>query len=497
MDEIVCLLEVPQLAALCLTCNSLRFHAHPRLYRLAHNYCSNIDKDKSIGPKSRLPKLEKPFSVRPKYAQFIRKHTAVKQWVFNKMWSSKSLGSLEHLYFPWLSHWSVTKLEHAMSRLRLDISITEMTIVTSSGENGDYEITLLLLSSLYLFRGLRKLNLNLRDRDPSKIKLDDFLSDIECPQLEHLVLVGTPTIFYALEFLPNLKYYEVLFEDQLFEANPSEKEGWDWTHDLIVLYRLRKANVKFRYGPGICSELLELTYHEVQLYDHSRQIIPWMLESHYCFHKTGNKTDPYSLDLVWFDAEIRTRVLDVANSLPFNTDIATVRIEILADDTKPFHHLLPPNVSTLDLLFDEKLDTPDIIDSTISKLPHLRHLILRFPAEAIDEIHLVSPLLATRRFPRFFFGLNALPFCQINLTDKRGRRIGWAHVDCYKFSSKTGWWAAGLELHKKPGVWCDLGVPGPTLCRIDQQFTRFMSRNSRLEVTAYLYGCDDFPLDIV
>src|SRR6202043_19361 len=84
-------------------------------------------------------------------------------------------------------------------------SVKELTIVSTSGRDGEYRVTFLLLELLHLFQGLRKLTLDLQCRDPTKYKLAEFVEDADRPNLEHLVTIGTSSLCYMPEFFPNLK----------------------------------------------------------------------------------------------------------------------------------------------------------------------------------------------------------------------------------------------------------------------------------------------------
>ena len=95
-------------------------------------------------------------------------------------------------------------------------------------------------------------------------------------------------------------------------------------------------------------------------------------------------------------------------------------------------------------------------------------------------------------FPPSFLGISARPDRLIHPMFYEGHPSR-RYVDAYKFDSRTGRWVAGRDIDDTR-----LDLKARLLWRIESVFRHFMKTNGNFQdVTAYIYGTEDFSLKIV
>lgn len=528
IDEILQYLQVPDLAALSRTSKALRHHAHPRLYRQAHDYCLAKDeleaKKKAylhykeypaivtlndlVSP-TRLSRLEMTFASSPHYARLSTAHCATKVSSFIKMWSQGYLSSVKGLSLDlWYSTGS--RLQSTLVHSPANTSITQLTLVTRGRQEARAVFSVLGL--LYRLQALQKLTLDLAPRNELElepIQVREFIKETNCQQLRHLVTRGTTALVNPLEFLPNLKIYEVLFDNHRVDRDiqmnlyPSMAEGRTWLEDVAVLTSLRNAKVLFRYQRGLIRANMLRSLPGMGPRDHYRQHFQWMWLSE------ARLTGELALDLWALPGIEGIPLLKMASSLKFpnlafpnNVPDLAIRLLISNEFGNQAMESLPTYTSSIDVRIDsEKLEHPDIISKTVSKLANLRRLILRFGPVRIVLEQLVdgSPIPVTYcSFPHFFLDIEDRIPGRVVLTDHQGD-AHFRHIEVYKFDSTTGWWVAKGDDRDYEDIWHDYTPPvGSPLIKIENMFRAFREKNKKLEqVVGYIYGTNQFSWEVV
>ena len=565
MGEILQYLRVPDLAALCATSKALRHNVHPRLYLLAHDYCTfkdNLAKRAGLFRLWRLKvvtgvrvhfrpptvtrqdKLRTTFTSNPHYARLTKTHCVRSQGLFTKMWSRGDLSSVEHLHLDLCQARARRTLETNLVRsLPLNSSITQLTLtVHKQRRHWEKGATDILLGLLHQLSELRKLTLDAiqlhEEAEPGIVELELIRSmqAVNCKHLRYLCTVGTPYLIYPLDFLPNLKVYEVRLD--FVEGVPQRVSFSKYRRERIalsnsVLCRIREAKVVFLCQHGF---IWQITMGHAVCQAQYADIVRWMLDCDYkaqaspefLYSSKSPKSDPYRLDITIFPDRVGARFLALARSSSCvrNATALAVRLRISNKDSNHAINHIPENTSTLDILL-EKRDDPELISNTVSRLGNLRQLVLRFfleyfPSEIIHlgpvnpgpvnpELSvpgllfpppegLVSPL--TLGHQRSFLGAEGRPEHDIVLTDNnRTSMCSDVRVDVYKFDSRTGWWVTGpaLDDDSQMGIWHSYNPPLESrVKRIELVFKDFLERNAKLEqVVGYIYGIRGYPLDIV
>ena len=584
IGEILQYLRVPDLAALCATSKALRHHVHPLLYLLAHDYCTfkdNLAKKAGLfrlwrvtrehlavtGPPAvtRQDKLRTTFTSNPHYARLTKTHCVRSQGLFTKMWSRGDLSSVEHLHLDLCQVRGRTLETNFVRSLPLNTSITQLTLtVHKPRRHWEKGATNILLGLLHQLSALRKLTLDViqlhEEAEPEIVELELIRSmkAVNCKHLRWLGTVGTPYLIYPLDldFLPNLKVYEVRLD---YEGDQERIPKYGLTAHVgsapSVLRRLWEAKVVFLCQHRFIWDRtigLALCHNQIQ-YD---RMVQWMLDCDYkyfLYSSKSLKSEPYRLDISRVSDRTGARFLTLARSSSCvrNATALAVRLRISDNDSNHAINYIPENTSTLDILL-EKRDDPELISNTVSRLGSLRQLVLRFfpPSQiinlAVNLAHvnlgpltdlgplnlgplnlvnlgpvnpgplnpelsvpgllfpppegLVSPL--TLGHQRSFLGAEGRLEHDIVLTDNnRNSMSSDVRVDVYKFDSRTGWWVTGpaLDDDSQMGIWHSYNPPLESrVKRIELVFKDFLERNAKLEqVVGYIYGIRGYPLDIV
>ena len=360
LDQIFRQLEVAELRALSLTCKSLHPCANHFLYRKADDFVTERDQKwhpwlpKSTHHKRPLILLERSLAENPQNAVYIRSFTVT------------SLSRLEHL-------WNVIPL--ALTQLRIfdesttfcgavpltkmilakhpDTSIEELSVkVRNPRLNNRDDIYRVFPKLLHHFNGLRKFTIFLHHPDvrfvfPSAMHI---LAYLKCPNLEHLVIKdgGAKGIVCPDDNLPNLKFFEILPEDDWEDPtiNPSHGYGYTSDDDLEALRMLMEKGIYFRYGVRF-DTLVEFIHEQPS--SHCNRFLKWLLESEYRLQITNNENNYFIvLNFHEFGSTVLNKVLRVIPTFPLQLKLKL----ILRHRPLPAFHHLAKHISHLALEVD-------------------------------------------------------------------------------------------------------------------------------------------------
>jgi hypothetical protein len=300
IEQILDLLDFPEYLALSSTCKSLHYPAHRYLYNVAHIFCRNAK-----NPYETFSSLERSLTLTT--ATYLREYVPSNNSNFRFFWKGVPL-TLDHLDlygiqgfhfpFPWLERHPRTLLRKVSLRVSSWISDHE-TIPVSEKYQGCFE----LLASLYSFQGLKTLKMKIPVRQifPLVVQSENsdeyaeyfgdtigqYISRINCPQLEHLIIEGhhsTGLAVPAIDTFPNLKFFEIIHWDPVSyrSDNFSKSDGFTEDDDLQTLAQLKQRNIASRYGGKSAVLLLEFLLskyarNESEFTDYTL----WLLKSEY------------------------------------------------------------------------------------------------------------------------------------------------------------------------------------------------------------------------
>jgi hypothetical protein len=268
--------------------------------------------------------------------------------------------------------------------------------------------------------------------------IGQYISRINCPQLEHLIIEGhhtTGLTVPAVDAFPNLKFFEIIHTEPVSYRNDnlSEVDGLTEDDDLQTLAQLKQRDIAFRYGGKSAVLLLEFLHskyarNESEFTDYTL----WLLKSEYRLQDPSGPFVLYVPD-IW-DDEPRNRVLSIAESLQIDRE-TTLHLSLHPNDRPSILSRLGETITTLDIAFEIDVGS-EVISRIISELPQLRNVIIRHYAG--------SSAYDLDFFPSLVFGCTYFhPRLLLPTTRVIADRSDEDEVDCFKFSIKTGW-SAGI-----------------------------------------------------
>jgi hypothetical protein len=209
-DQLFKELGLVDLVNLSYTCKSLHEATTRFLYSQADQLCEELEildlsTEASEPLETRLELLEQALLHNPRNAQFLHSHTSFDIDMLKELWQHTPL-TLKWLQLPsvWFESSDEEEIKACVLAKHPDTSIKDIIVGEDEAPETGY---LGFFRLMHTFFDLRRLTINLYYNRGNEEHLDpdELIRDINCPNLEELILTFCKTVVSLEDHLPSLK----------------------------------------------------------------------------------------------------------------------------------------------------------------------------------------------------------------------------------------------------------------------------------------------------
>jgi hypothetical protein len=375
------------LVNLSYTCRSLHEATSRFLYTRADHFCEELEEvDGSIlgrgphGYHSRLRMLEQALLHNPRNAQFLHSHTSFDVDTLKDLWQQTPL-TLKWLRLP--SMWFESSNEEEISACVLakhaDTSIRDIIVGEDEAPETGY---LGVFQLMHTFLDLTRLAINIHNRfNDEYLDPDQVISDINCPNLEELILSSCDIVVSLDGKLPSLKFLVIDTNGRsgIFAFSDTEKDFYTKGEKWDRINALYNKGVQFAYlRYGVYGFVVQ---YAMQTGQDPWPLIRWLLNSDSYLH---SESSDFVLDLTGFKLQDRDQILGFLKEMEFKE--VALCISLYSDDNMSILDRLPKNIKIAEFDFVAHIQ-PAIIRQFISMQPGLLALDLKLYLGRHDSIH--------------------------------------------------------------------------------------------------------------